>query len=239
MRDHYIFWHNSYLQTDKAIISEITDEGIILQKTLFQPIGGGQPSDTGFLDFENVQVKVISARKLDDGQVLLQPESLSSALRLDMSGTQIINWEDRYKYMRMHTALHLLSVVIPFPVNGGQIGLEKSRLDFDMPEPLEDKDRTENELNSLISDNSNVEQIWISENELSQKPSLVKTMSVSPPKGAGDVRLIKIASLKKQIDLQPCGGTHVKKTGEVGKVLLGKVEKKGRNNRRINLYLEN
>ena len=239
MRDHYIFWHNSYLQTDKAIISEITDEGIILQKTLFYPIGGGQPSDTGFLDFENVQVKIISARKLDDGQVLLQPESLSSALRLDMSGTQTINWEDRYKYMRMHTALHLLSVVIPFPVNGGQIGLEKSRLDFDMPEPLEDKDRTENELNSLISDNSNVEQIWISENELSQKPSLVKTMSVSPPKGAGDVRLIKIASLKKQIDLQPCGGTHVKKTGEIGKVLLGKVEKKGRNNRRINLYLEN
>ncbi len=152
---------------------------------------------------------------------------------------QTLNWEKRHIHMRIHTALHLLSVVIPLPVTGGAISPLKGRLDFDMPEAPEDKDGLSEELNRIIAQDLVVTETWISDEELGANPGLVKTMSVKPPVGAGRVRLIGIGEGEDQIDLQPCGGTHVARTGEIGRVRIGKIEKKGRQNRRVNLFLEN
>ena len=140
--------------------------------------------------------------------------------------------------MRVHTALHLLSVVLPFGVTGGQIGAEKGRLDFDMPSAPEDKAAVEAELNALIARDLEVTMQWITDAELAANPGLVKTMSVQPPTGAGHVRLVRIGDGDEQVDLQPCGGTHVARTSEIGRIRLGKVENKGRGNRRVNLHLD-
>jgi misacylated tRNA(Ala) deacylase len=139
--------------------------------------------------------------------------------------------------MRMHTALHLLSVVLPLPVTGGAIGAGKGRLDFDMPEAPEDKSTLEDALNALVARDLPVTEDWITEAELAANPALVKTMSVAPPTGAGRVRLIRIGQGAEQVDLQPCGGTHVPSTAEIGPLRLGKIEKKGRQNRRVTLHL--
>jgi misacylated tRNA(Ala) deacylase len=139
--------------------------------------------------------------------------------------------------MRIHTALHLLSVVIPLPVTGGAVGADKGRLDFDMPDAPEDKALLEGRLNALVTRDLPVTEGWITEAELDANPSLVKTMSVQPPRGAGRIRLVRIGDGESQIDLQPCGGTHVARTGEIGKLVIGKVEKKGRQNRRITIEL--
>ena len=140
--------------------------------------------------------------------------------------------------MRMHTALHLLSVVVPLPVTGGAITAKKSRLDFDMPEAPDDKEVISNNLNTVISHGLSISETWITEEELDASPSLVKTLSVKPPKGAGMVRLVRIGQAENQIDLQPCGGTHVLNTSEIGRVRISKIEKKGRQNRRLHLILE-
>jgi misacylated tRNA(Ala) deacylase len=140
--------------------------------------------------------------------------------------------------MRVHTALHLLSVVIPLPVTGGAISAEKGRLDFDMPDAPDDKMVLQGKLNALIDRDLPVSETWITDAELEANPGLVKTMSVMPPMGAGRVRLVRIGEEgASQIDLQPCGGTHVRRTGEIGKVTLGKIEKKGRQNRRVSVIL--
>jgi len=152
--------------------------------------------------------------------------------------TQIINWPRRFGHMRIHTALHLLSVVIPLPVTGGSISEAKGRLDFDMIDPPEDKEALAQALNALIARDLEVSESWITEDELDANPGLVKTMSVQPPRGAGRIRLIRIGEADTQIDLQPCGGTHVARTGEIGKVRLGKVEKKGARNRRVYIHLD-
>ena len=151
---------------------------------------------------------------------------------------QSLDWQRRYAHMRVHTALHLLSVVIPLPVSGGSIGTEKGRLDFDMPDAPEDKQALQDSLNALIAADHEVTEDWISEAELDANPELVKTMSVQPPRGSGRVRLIRIGGTAEQVDLQPCGGTHVRRTAEIGPVRLGKVEKKGRRNRRVTVHLE-
>lgn len=140
--------------------------------------------------------------------------------------------------MRVHTALHLLSVVVPLPVTGGAIGEEKGRLDFDMDEAPEDKQGIEDALNALIAQNLIVTTQWISDADLDANPGLVKTMSVKPPRGTGKVRLVRIGNTTEQVDLQPCGGTHVRSTSEIGSVRIGKIEKKGRQNRRINLHID-
>lgn len=152
--------------------------------------------------------------------------------------TQTLDWERRYRHMRIHTALHLLSVVIPLPVTGGSISAEKGRLDFDMPEAPEDKDALIETLNTLIERDLPVNDAWITDEELAANPGLVKTMSVTPPIGSGRVRLVRIGEGAQQIDLQPCGGTHVARTSEIGRVRIGKIEKKGRQNRRVNLFLD-
>jgi misacylated tRNA(Ala) deacylase len=148
---------------------------------------------------------------------------------------QVLDWDRRHRLMRVHTALHLLSVVIPLPVTGGQIGADRGRLDFDMPEPPGDIEALNEALNAFIDADLPVTESWITDAELMANPGLVKTMSVAPPVGQGRVRLVKIG----EIDLQPCGGTHVARTGEIGRVAIGKIEKKGRQNRRVSLTLEN
>lgn len=152
--------------------------------------------------------------------------------------TQHLDWKRRFGHMRVHTALHLLSVVIPLPVTGGSISEEKGRLDFNMPEAPEDKEAIEAALNELVERDLPVSEEWITDAELDANPALVKTMSVAPPRGAGRIRLIRIGGGKDRVDLQPCGGTHVARTSEIGRLRVGKIEKKGRQNRRVYLHLD-
>jgi misacylated tRNA(Ala) deacylase len=161
--------------------------------------------------------------------VALPPEGAAVTLRLD--------WARRHRHMRVHTALHLLSVVIPLPVTGGQIGAERGRLDFDMPDPPEDVAALQDRLNAMIARDLPVTEDWITDAELAANPGLVKTMSVMPPTGQGRVRLVRIGQGADQLDLQPCGGTHVARTAEIGRVEIGKIEKKGRQNRRVSITL--
>ncbi|MDC3178234.1 alanyl-tRNA editing protein, partial [Pelagibacteraceae bacterium] len=144
-----------------------------------------------------------------------------------------INWDLRYKHMRMHTALHLLCSIVPLGVTGGQIGYEKSRLDFNDPDKLINKEELEEKINLLVEDNHTVTTEVIESRILEEKPELVRTMSVKPPQADGKIRLVRIGD----VDLQPCGGTHVKSTTEIGKIQIGKIENKGKMNRRINLLL--
>ena len=147
-----------------------------------------------------------------------------------------LDWERRHRLMRMHSALHLLSVVLPYGVTGGSIGEDKGRLDFDMPEPPEDVAALEERLNAYVAADLPVSAEWISEEELAARPEMVKTMKVKPPVGQGRVRLVRIGEGADTLDLQPCGGTHVRSTGEIGRLRIGKIEKKGRENRRVNLH---
>ncbi|MCY4185216.1 MAG: alanyl-tRNA editing protein [Rhodobacteraceae bacterium] len=212
--------------------------GILLEKTIFYPTSGGQPNDLGTLSWKGRNALVTDVRKyrLEEIEIILDKNS-----PLPVKGNvvhQEIDWDRRFRHMKIHTSLHLLSVVIPLPVTGGSISTLKGRLDFDMPDPLENKEMIEEQLNNLINQALPVSYEWISSEELAQKPEMVKTMSVKPPMEAGQVRLVRIGSLPESVDLQPCGGTHVKSTDEIGKIKLGKIEKKGRNNRRVNLFVD-
>lgn len=211
--------------------------GIVLDQTLFYPTGGGQPGDSGWLQTDDSQIEITATQKGDHDQIVLMPAEGAARPGVGASVTQTLNWDRRYRYMRIHTALHLLSVVIPLPVTGGQISDQKGRLDFDMPEAPADRDALEAALNKLVMRDLPVTQDWITDAELAANPGLVKTMSVMPPSGQGRVRLIRIGEGADQVDLQPCGGTHVARTHEIGRLALGKIEKKGRQNRRVSLHL--
>lgn len=210
--------------------------GIVLDQTVFYPTSGGQAGDSGTLTFGGQSTEIVTTKKGPDDQVILVPSEGATLPEPGMAVTQKIDWEQRHRMMRMHTALHLLSVVIPLPVTGGAITPQKGRLDFNMPDPPEDKTRLEAELNALVVADHPVSETWITDADLAANPGLVKTMSVQPPRGAGKVRLVRIGTEDRQIDLQPCGGTHVRSTGEIGPLRIGKVEKKGRENRRVNLF---
>jgi misacylated tRNA(Ala) deacylase len=179
---------------------------------------------------------IATALKVEAGIALIPAEAMPMP-PVGVVARQQIDWSRRHRHMRVHTALHLLSVVIPLPVTGGQIATEKGRLDFDMPDPPGDVAALEEALNTLIDRNLSVEDQWISDEELLANPGLVKTMSVRPPIGHGRVRLVRICDGAVQVDLQPCGGTHVRHTGEIGHIEIGKIEKKGRQNRRVSISL--
>ena len=235
-----LFRTQPYLREAPAqVVGHTGEGGIILDVSLFYPTGGGQPGDAGWLRWPGGMLEIATAIKGESGQVVLVPALPLPLPEVGTQVTQTLNWDRRYRHMRVHTALHLLSVVIPLPVSGGQIGAEKGRLDFDMPEPPEDVAAIEQALNALIERDLEVTEDWISDAALAANPGLVKTMSVAPPKGQGRVRLIRIGSGARQIDLQPCGGTHVARTSEIGHVALGKIEKKGRQNRRVSVVLLN
>ena len=227
-----------YTRETTATVLAITPEGgVVLDGSLFYPQGGGQPGDSGWLGWGACEVSVTNAVKGDGDQVVLILEQGAPVPAIGQQVTQRLDWDRRYRHMRVHTGLHLLSVVIPLPVTGGAITAAKGRLDFDMPEAPADKEALQTQLNELIARDLAVTESWITDAELAANPWLVKTMSVKPPTGAGRVRLIRIGEADVQIDLQPCGGTHVARTGEIGQVALGKVEKKGAQNRRVNMLL--
>lgn len=219
------------------VVSLTAQGGVVLDKSLFYATGGGQPGDAGRLVWEGGACTISTAAKGGDGEIVLVPLDGEALPVPGTAVSQELDWERRYGHMRVHTALHLLSVVLPLPVTGGSISAVKGRLDFDMPEAPEDKEGLEAALNALIAQDLPVAESWITDAELAASPGLVKTMSVAPPTGAGRVRLVRIGTEDAPIDLQPCGGTHVARTGEIGELRLGKIEKKGARNRRVNLHL--
>ena len=232
-----LFLSDGYLKECRSTLVDITDTGgLVFDKTVFYAVSGGQPGDEGSITWGNKSCQIKSSIRNKDGDVCLVTEDDQETPPVGTECIQKLDWIKRYRYMRVHTALHLLSVIIPLPVTGGQISKDKGRLDFNMPEPIQNKEELENKLNNIIGKDYAVTQSWITEEELDKKPDLVKTMSVSPPRGSGKIRLIRIGD-SDQIDLQPCGGTHVATTGEIGKISLGKIESKGKQNRRVNLHL--
>ena len=233
-----LFREDAYLRQCVGLVSGHTDEGaIVVDQTVFYPTGGGQPGDAGYVQWDKGRIAIATAITLQGGRVGLVPAEPAAMPPEGAQITQVLDWDRRHRHMRIHTALHLLSVVIPLPVTGGQIGVERGRLDFDMPDPLEDVAAVDEALNALIDRDLVVSETWITDAELLANPGLVKTMSVMPPMGQGQIRLIRIGQGVDQADLQPCGGTHVARTGEIGRVEIGKIEKKGRQNRRVSLTL--
>ncbi len=234
-----LFRKDPYQREAAAQVTGLTEEGgILCDASLFYPTGGGQPGDSGKLVWEGGEIAIATAVKGPGDAVVLVPAESRDLPPEGAAVTQILDWERRQAHMRVHTALHLLSVVIPLPVTGGQIGAGKGRLDFLMPEPPEDKGAVEAALNALVARDLPVSETWIEEAELDVNPGLVKTMSVQPPRGAGRIRLVRIGEGADQVDLQPCGGTHVARTGEIGAVRLGKIENKGKQNRRVQILLD-
>lgn len=233
-----LFREDAYLRTaDAVVIAHTAEGGVICDRSLFYPTGGGQPGDSGRLQWTGGGLQIATAVKAEGGQVALVPAEPMAMPPIGTVVTQQLDWDRRHRHMRVHTALHLLSVVIPLPVTGGQIGAERGRLDFDMPDPPEDVQMLEDRLNALIGLDLPVTDSWISDADLLANPGLIKTMSVQPPMGQGRVRLVRIGEGATQVDLQPCGGTHVARTAEIGRVEISKIEKKGRQNRRVSITL--
>jgi misacylated tRNA(Ala) deacylase len=231
----FLFRDDSYLQEAPAKVLAITaDGGIVLDRTNFYAASGGQPGDSGSMlrsDGSSIAIATAIHPDGDKAAIVHVPADGSALPAIGDTVSARVDWDRRYKLMRMHTALHLLSVVFPFPVTGGSIGEDKGRLDFDMPDVPANLEELEARLNAMVEAAHEVTQEWISDDEMAANPDLIKTMNVKPPMGQGRVRLIRIGD----IDLQPCGGTHVRNTREIGPVSLGKIEKKGKQNRRVSL----
>ncbi|HXP75613.1 MAG TPA: alanyl-tRNA editing protein, partial [Stellaceae bacterium] len=213
----------------------VDPRGIQLDRTVFYVMGGGQPGDSGTLTLAGGSVVRIADTRKGDGQgeILHVPEAGQPVPQPGDKVVAEIDWQRRHRHMRIHTSLHLLCAVIPAGVTGGQIGDGKGRLDFDTQDTL-DKDAIAEQVNKLIAEDHAVGVRWITDGELAAKPDLVRTMSVKPPSGQGRVRLLDIEG----VDLQPCGGTHVARTGEIGRVVITKIESKGKHNRRVNIAFD-
>ena len=234
-----LFRGDAYLSTCEATVLRAGPEGIVLDRTVFYPEGGGQPGDTGTLALSGGGTTAIADTRKEraSGEHRHIP---AEGVALPAAGDTVtcaIDWERRYRHMRVHTAMHLMCAVIDGAVTGGQVGDGKGRLDFDLPDTALDKAAIGAALNALIAADLPVGAEWISDGELAARPDLVRTLSVKPPMGAGSVRLLRVGDAANTVDLQPCGGTHVARTGEIGPVAIGKIENKGRRNRRVNLRL--
>jgi misacylated tRNA(Ala) deacylase len=228
-----LFREDSYLRECDAIVTAVDDGAVILDQTVFYPLGGGQPGDTGTLTSGDRTIAIVDTRYGDDGSIRHLLEEGANAPSPGDAVHVALDWDRRYRHMRMHTAMHLLGSVLQYGVTGGNISVAKSRLDFDMEDTV-DKEAVQAALDRLVAEDHAVSHCWITDEELGAQPELVRTMSVQPPRGKGRVRLLEVEG----VDLQPCGGTHLRSTGEVGKVRIGKVEKKGRRNRRVNIHLD-
>ena len=228
-----LFRNDSYLQSCQAEVTALGDGAVYVDRTVFYPLGGGQPGDTGTLTWNDATINIVDTRYGDGGDIAHIVEDDAELPDVGARVELQIDWTRRYRHMRMHTAMHLLGSILKYDVTGGNISAEKSRLDFNMEDTV-DKEAVAAAMKELVAADHGVSCRWISEEELEQNPQLVRTMSVQPPRGKGAVRLLEIES----VDLQPCGGTHVRKTSEVGTVRIGKVEKKGRQNRRVNIHLD-
>ena len=230
-----IFRSDPYLSSNEATVVAVLEEGLILDKTVFYPEGGGQPGDIGRIANNTFEADVANTIKSTGGILHLIDNKLGSISAGDDVKIDI-DWERRYSLMRMHTALHILCSIVDGAVTGGSVGVQKSRLDFDIPGERPDKESLTQQLMEIVDRNYPVASSWISDQELQENPDLIRTMSVKPPTGTGQVRMIRIGDA---IDFQPCGGTHVKSTGEIGKIKISKIENKGKQNRRINLTWDN
>lgn len=230
-----LFRDDAYLRECTAIVTAADEMGIQLDRTVFYPMGGGQPGDTGQL--------ILADGRIIDIVDTLKGETTNEVRHIPTAGADLpvigsavtarIDWMRRHRLMRMHTCLHLLCSLIKGDVTGGQVSDGKGRLDFNLPENTLDKEQLTADLNALIAGDHVVQTRWISDAELAEKPELVRTMSVKPPSGQGKVRLLDIVG----VDLQPCGGTHVARTSEIGRVEIAKIENKGKMNRRVNIAL--
>jgi len=227
-----VFRDDAYRRSCKARVLAADANGVLLDRTVFYPMGGGQPGDTGLLRLaDGREIAVVDTVKGAAPDEVLHKLTPGSALPdLGSEVEAVIDWDRRHRLMRMHTCLHLLCAVVIGDVTGGSVGDGKGRLDFNLPE-APDRAAIEAKLNKLIAEDHSVRPRWITDEELAAKPELVRTMSVKPPSGHGKVRLLEIEG----VDLQPCGGTHVARTGEIGPIAVGKIESKGKQNRRINL----
>lgn len=230
-----LFRDDGYLRSCRARVVAADKRGIRLDRTVFYPMGGGQPGDTGVLRLASGETVAIVDTLKGDGpdEVIHVPAADAVALPPGAEVAAEIDWQRRHRLMRMHTCLHLLCAVVPGAVTGGQVADGRGRLDFDVPGSSLDKEAITTRLNELIAAGHQVAPRWIGDDELAAQPDLVRTMSVKPPTGTGRVRLMEIAGTAGVVDLQPCGGTHVKNTAEIGPVAVSKIENKGRQNRRI------
>ncbi len=236
----YLFREDAYLAEAEAVVIASGPEGVELDRTVFYPASGGQPGDSGALRLADGRTARVAETLHPGGDRTRALHRLAADAPRPETGATVrlaIDWPRRLRLMRMHTALHLLSVAMPFPVTGGQVGEGKGRLDFDMPEPPADLAAVEAALNAHVAADLPVTTEWITDEELAARPDLVKTMKVKPPLGQGRVRLVRIGTGAATLDLQPCGGTHVRSTAAIGLLALGRIEKKGRENRRVYLHL--
>jgi misacylated tRNA(Ala) deacylase len=226
-----LFRDDAYARSCVARVVSADGRGIRLDRTVFYPTGGGQPGDSGVLRLATGGTIAIADTVKGDGpdEVIHIPASGSILPLLGTEITAEIDWERRHRLMRMHTCLHLLCAVVPGAVTGGQVADGRGRLDFDVPGSSLDREAISARLNQMIVAAHPVAPRWISDEELAAQPELVRTMSVKPPTGSGRVRLVEIAGT----DLQPCGGTHIASTAEIGPVIVTKIENKGRQNRRV------
>ena len=231
-----VFRQDAYAKSCEARITAVDDSGVRLDRTVFYPLGGGQPGDRGELLLDDgTAIRIVDTRKGEAaGEIVHVPETPVDPGLAGSGVTARIDWERRHRLMRMHTCLHLLCSLVPAPVTGGSIRDGSGRLDFDLPESTLDKSDLTVRLNRLVAEGHPVVPRWISEEELDANPSLVRTMSVAPPRGQGRVRVLDIAG----VDLQPCGGTHVASSAEIGRVRVTKIEKKGRQNRRVSVAFD-
>jgi len=230
-----LFTDDSYLTEVKATITAVDGDWVEFDKTIFYPLGGGQPGDTGQLSTSAYTLNIVDTRKggsLDSIRHQVEPPDHNL-----QAGDEVVlnlNWERRHKHMRMHTCMHLLGSLIPVPVTGGSVGAEKSRLDFDLGEHTIDKEELTARLNELIQADAPLRFESITDAELDANPDLVRTMSVQPPRGSGVIRMVRIEG----VDYQPCGGTHVNKVSEIGPVRVKKIENKGKRNRRVHIVFD-
>ena len=224
-----LFQQDAYLRSCTATVIEVCDAGVVLDRTVCYPLGGGQPGDTGTLRADDGREwRVTDARKAEGGRIVHVLEAGATPPAVGTGLEASLDWERRHAHMRMHTCLHLLGSVLRYGVTGGQIAADKGRLDFDTQNEI-DRDAVTAAVNALVAANHGVRSMWITDEELDRQPELVRTLSVQPPRGAGRIRLLDIPG----VDLQPCGGTHVATTGEIGPVAVPKVENKGKRNKRV------
>jgi misacylated tRNA(Ala) deacylase len=234
MPTELLFRDDAYLREAAAAVTAIDERGVVLDRTIFYAQGGGQVGDTGTLVRANGDVVTVTdTRKGDVPDSVVHVVAPGSPLAVGDVVTQRIDWDRRYALMRLHTALHVMSCVVVAPVTGGNIAPAKARLDFDIDMSLLDAQKIESETNAILARGIDTETVWITDEQLDARPELVKTMSVQPPRGSGRVRLLRIAG----VDLQPCGGTHVRNIAEIGAIRVLKIRSEGKRNRRVEIAL--
>lgn len=229
------FREDAYMRECPAVVTGVSERGIELDATVFYPTGGGQPGDAGVLQSAAGDIAILNTQKGDVPDTIFHVPAPGARIpAVGEKVTAVLDWPRRFRFMRYHTALHLLCAIVPGGVTGGSIGEDKARLDFDVATDSLDKEAIGTRLAALVAGAHPVIPRWITDAELAARPELVRTMSVKPPAGHGRVRLLDIEG----VDLQPCGGTHVRNTAEIGNVVITKIENKGRQNRRIIIGLD-